>query len=200
MPAELHDRAADCWRPLLALADCVGAHWPALAREAAKELSGVTDDADQPAAVLLLGDVRTVFGAREELSSADLVNALQALDSRPWATWGKDTTGLTSNALARLLNDFGIHPSTLARHKAALLAMLAPVTEFVYLKSGLTVPLPALRLALDLEQRGFRMSLDHARQLQIDPGAGLTDTDRATIARWRLHLGAIVGYVPPEVS
>ncbi|MDQ3349967.1 MAG: DUF3631 domain-containing protein [Acidobacteriota bacterium] len=110
VPAELHDRAADCWRPLLAVADRAGACWPAVAREAAKALSGVTEDADQPVAVLLLSDVQTIFGARDELSSADLVNALRALDSRPWAAWGKDSKGLTSNALARLLKDFKVHP------------------------------------------------------------------------------------------
>lgn len=110
-PVDLHDRAADCWRPLLALADRAGARWPVLAREAAKALSGVTDDADQPATVLLLGDAQTIFAARQEFSSADLVKALLALDSRPWATWGKANTGLTSNALARLLRDFGIHPA-----------------------------------------------------------------------------------------
>src|SRR5207247_1571405 len=60
--------------------------------------------------VLVLADVRTIFGTREELSSADIVNALRALDSRPWATWGKDNMGLTTHALARLLKDFGIHP------------------------------------------------------------------------------------------
>jgi hypothetical protein len=92
------------------VADRAGAGWPALAREAARALSGVTDDADQPATVLLLGDVQTIFAARHELSSADLVKALQALDSRPWATWGKGAHGLTSNALARLLRDFGVHP------------------------------------------------------------------------------------------
>ncbi len=111
VPVELHDRAADCWRPLLALADCAGARWPALARETAKALSGVTEDADQPAAVLLLGDVRAIFGALEGLSSADVVTALKALDSRPWATWGKDNKGLTTNALARLLSPFEIHPT-----------------------------------------------------------------------------------------
>lgn len=110
VPAELHDRAADCWRPLLALADRAGGRWPGLARDAAKALSGVTDDADQPATAILLNDVQSVFGAREELSSADLVKALRALDSRPWATWGKDDKGLTTHALARLLKDFKVHP------------------------------------------------------------------------------------------
>jgi hypothetical protein len=48
----------------------------------------------------------------------------------------------------------------IARHKSELLAALAPVTEFVSLKGGLVVPLPALLLALDLEACGFRMNLD----------------------------------------
>lgn len=110
VPTALHDRAADCWRPLLAVADNAGGEWPARAREAAKALSGIEDETDQPAAVLVLADVRTIFGLKEELPSADIVKALRSLDSRPWATWGKDSKGLTTHALARLLKDFGIHP------------------------------------------------------------------------------------------
>ncbi len=107
----------------------------------------------------------------------------------------------------------------LARHKAALLAMLAPVCELVTLRGGFVLPLPAYELALDLERRHFRQSVNAAGQYQIeaslpDPSAcptcgrescegaddtycrpaGLTDTDRAAILRWRLHLAAIVRY------
>ncbi len=112
MPAALNDRAADCWRPLLALADRAGNQWPTSAREAARALSGATEDADQPVAVLALHDVRSVFDAKavQELSSNDLAAALRTMDSRPWATWGKDSKGLTTHALARLLKDFRIHP------------------------------------------------------------------------------------------
>ena len=112
VPASLHDRAADCWRPLLALADLAGGDWPEKARAAATALSGATDDADQPVTVLLLADVRAVFDARgtQELSSSDLASALHALDSRPWATWGRNSQGLTTHALARLLRDFKVHP------------------------------------------------------------------------------------------
>src|SRR5262249_55495108 len=39
VPRELNDRAADCWRPLLAIADQAGADWPEMAREAAIALS-----------------------------------------------------------------------------------------------------------------------------------------------------------------
>jgi putative DNA primase/helicase len=111
VPTVLHDRAADCWRPLFAIADRVGGHWPAAAREAAKAISGVDDEGEQPAAILLLDDVRTIFGpVTQDVSSADLVKALRALDSRPWATWGKDDKGLTTHGLARLLKAFTIHP------------------------------------------------------------------------------------------
>ena len=88
---------------------------------------------------------------------------------------------------------------TLSRHKVALLALLVPVTEFVTLKDGPTLPLPAVVLALDLERRGFRQWLDAANQYQIE-GGGLTDDDRTAIARWRMHLGAIIGYTAPEIA
>ena len=54
---------------------------------------------------------------------------------------------------------------------------------------------PALLLALDLEGRGFRLSLeDEGNQFQIEPRATLTAEDVAGIRRWQHHLGAIVSY------
>src|SRR5262245_65864349 len=38
-PDVLNDREADCWRPLLAIADRAGGEWPHLARSAAVSLS-----------------------------------------------------------------------------------------------------------------------------------------------------------------
>jgi putative DNA primase/helicase len=113
VPVALHDRAADCWRPLIAIAEAAGGDWPSRARDAAQALSGVTDEADQPLPVLLLADVRTVFDAKgvDAMPSSELVKSLCALDSRPWATLGKDNKGLTTHALARLLTDFRIHPT-----------------------------------------------------------------------------------------
>ncbi len=40
IPETLHDRAADNWRPLLAIADLAGGNWPTLARQVAVRLSG----------------------------------------------------------------------------------------------------------------------------------------------------------------
>lgn len=87
----------------------------------------------------------------------------------------------------------------LARQKPALLTLLKP-TEFVTLKNGPTLPADAIRLAIDLEARGFRMTLDRGQQFTIEPAAHLTDEDRGLIARWRLHLGAIMGYQAPTLG
>jgi hypothetical protein len=45
VPDELNDRAADNWRPLLAIADLAGGDWPHRAREAACVLSGAGHEA-----------------------------------------------------------------------------------------------------------------------------------------------------------
>jgi hypothetical protein len=88
----------------------------------------------------------------------------------------------------------------LALHKPALLALLAPASGLITLKNGPTLPAAAIVLAIDLESRGFRMSVDEAHQFNIEPAAGLTDIDRAGIARWHDHLGAIVDYRAPRIS
>src|SRR5262249_39980063 len=71
---------------------------------------------------LLLADIRNAFadkgttvrdkvGAeRIEITSADLVKALVALDGRPWAEMGKSGKQLTQNRLARMLKPLGIGP------------------------------------------------------------------------------------------
>jgi hypothetical protein len=88
----------------------------------------------------------------------------------------------------------------IVRHKSELLAALAPVTEFVSLKGGLVVPLPALLLALDLEACGFRMNLDADDQFVIAPMKALTEVDRAGIRRWYRYLGALVRYEAPRME
>ena len=63
MPAQLRNRPADNWRPLIAIADAFGAAWAARAREAAIAFAGEHQDED--AAVVLLRDhSRHLRGAR----------------------------------------------------------------------------------------------------------------------------------------
>src|SRR5262249_38175780 len=63
IPSGLINRAADNWRPLLAVADLVGGDWPRRARGAAVSLSGVEVGNDQSDGVQLLGDVRDLYRA-----------------------------------------------------------------------------------------------------------------------------------------
>jgi hypothetical protein len=82
----------------------------------------------------------------------------------------------------------------LTRHKPALLLLLASPRAFVTLRHGPTLPVEAVELAIDLERRGFRMSLDAGKEIQVEPAAALAEADRAAIRHWRLHLGAIIVY------
>lgn len=87
----------------------------------------------------------------------------------------------------------------LTRHKPALLALLAPSRAFVTLRNGPTLPVEVVELAIDLEQRGFALSLDACHQIVIEPKAQLSNLDRSRIRRWRAHLGAVLAYHPEEV-
>ena len=87
--------------------------------------------------------------------------------------------------------------AALVEQKPALLAFLAPV-EFVTLKGGLTIPVPALRLALDLEARGIPLATDADHRFVVPKDERLTAEDLVNIQRWRAHLGAVVDYRAPE--
>lgn len=54
MPAEIQDRDADVWEPLLAVADLAGGDWPGQARDAAKALIEVAKDAEPGLGIVLL--------------------------------------------------------------------------------------------------------------------------------------------------
>jgi putative DNA primase/helicase len=112
-PEALHDRAADNWRPLLAIADLAAEEWHERARAAALALSGGDAVPDGSTGELLLGDISEVFDSRrtDRLSSADLVDALAAREDRPWAEW-RQGKPLSKNGLARLLKPFGIFSSS----------------------------------------------------------------------------------------
>jgi hypothetical protein len=111
VPMALDDRAADNWRPLLALADAAGGLWPARAREVALLLSG--DRGDEPGiGVTLLEDVRALFGTCRVVASETMLEQLNGLPERPWATWTKQGKPMTQRHLATLLRPFGIRPGT----------------------------------------------------------------------------------------
>jgi hypothetical protein len=103
------DRTADNWRPLLAIADIAGSHWPERARAACLLLSGVEEESGEHR-VLLLQDIRDVFerdSARPtRLPTSVLLSALRAIEDHPWRT-------LDAFGLAQLLRGFGVRPRAL---------------------------------------------------------------------------------------
>jgi putative DNA primase/helicase len=110
IPETLHNRPADNWRALLAVADAAGGDWPDRARKAALGLAGNTSDEDK--GVMLLADIRRVFeedeGNPEWLGAETLVERLVALPETPWAEWRRGDKPITSRGVAVMLADFGI--------------------------------------------------------------------------------------------
>jgi putative DNA primase/helicase len=107
----LINRNRDNWRCLFTIADMIGADWPERVREAAAVLTPRESESTGP---MLLGDIAAVFNEKNinRLASADMCEALVAMEGKPWAEWragkGASPKPLTPNQLARLLKPFGI--------------------------------------------------------------------------------------------
>jgi putative DNA primase/helicase len=110
----LHDRAADNWRPLLAIADAAGGEWPMIARKVALTIGDAEVWAESPG-VLLLSDLRDLFRhkATDRLTSKEIVDALTAMEDRPWPEYGRNGKPITTRKLAALLRPFEIIPRTI---------------------------------------------------------------------------------------
>jgi putative DNA primase/helicase len=114
LPGGMVNRAADNWRPLIAIADAAQGEWPDRARRAARSaVASVVDD--QSAGVKLLTDIRTIFAARgvDRLPSAALVESLVTMEGRPWTEFGKSGKPISQNRLARLLDPYQIRPDSI---------------------------------------------------------------------------------------
>jgi putative DNA primase/helicase len=106
-PDALNDRAQDIWEPLLIIARSASGADYELATKAALALSG--DDSAESIGTVLLSDILIIFqheGA-DQLSSAELLEALNAIEDRPWATWARGRP-LHPHGLAKLLRSYGI--------------------------------------------------------------------------------------------
>ncbi len=114
MPEGVHNRAADNWRPLLAIADAVGGQWPERARRAARSAAAARQDNDDSARLMLLVDVQAIFNQRgmDRLPSADIIEALTAMENRPWAEF-RSGKPISPIGLARLLSAYKISPGTI---------------------------------------------------------------------------------------
>jgi hypothetical protein len=116
MPKELHNRRADNWRVLLALADACDRG--DVAREAAISMS--REHQDEDIVVELLADIRQVFDAHvgDRVASVDICAALHDLDDRPWGEWrglrdNRSPRPLSQSDISNLLRPFEIRPKPL---------------------------------------------------------------------------------------
>jgi hypothetical protein len=125
MPEGVEDRAADCWEPLLAVADLAGGEWPTLAREAAMALVAAGRNQTPVSLYLrLLGDTRTVFWKNltavaqsrpKGLPTKRLLEDLYALDDAPWSTLNKGEA-YTPTQLSECLFQYGAESDYLRPH------------------------------------------------------------------------------------
>ena len=110
MPQGIEDRSAECWEPLLAIADVAKDDWPKRAREAAVFLTKGAEDELMTSGVELLAHIRDAFVDEEHLSTTTLLNRLCARDESPWAdVYGK---ALDPRGLAKRLKGYGIKSRT----------------------------------------------------------------------------------------
>jgi hypothetical protein len=112
VPDALHNRAADNWRPLLAVADQVAGGWPKRAREVAQAAVAASDE--QSINIMLLGDIRKAFQAAgaDRLATEEITEFLNELEDRPWAEW-KAGKPLSKASLSRMLRKLDIFSGTI---------------------------------------------------------------------------------------
>jgi putative DNA primase/helicase len=110
VPDKLHDRAADNWRPLLAIADAAGGDWRTRARAAALALSGVEEDDGDEAGAQLLADMRDIFARfGPKVATMTVLAQLNQMETRPWPEF-KHGKPMTDLQLASLLKPFKVKP------------------------------------------------------------------------------------------
>jgi putative DNA primase/helicase len=82
----LFNRAADNWRPLLAIADAAGGDWPTMARSIAEAAECAKQD--QSIKAMLLSDIREIIAEKshtDRIASVELATKLGDMEGRPWA-------------------------------------------------------------------------------------------------------------------
>lgn len=112
MPEGLNDRAADNWRPLLAIADLIGADCSMVARKAAVHLNQRDlDEEGTSAPTLLLSDIYDIFEMEKDnrIATDKLLQYLLDMEERPWADWNRGRA-ITASQIAKHLRPFGISP------------------------------------------------------------------------------------------
>lgn len=114
LPHGVEDRPADVWEPLLAIAEVAEGPWTTLLRAACRVI--VTADRERDAedgslGLKLLSDLRRVFGDRDAITTAAIIDSLCALEEAPWSDlWGRP---IDPRKLARLLKPYEVSSTSI---------------------------------------------------------------------------------------
>ena len=114
-PTGLHDRARDAWEALLAIADVAGGQWAGNTGRAWRACEHVNVDAGDEETgerEKLLADLQQVFreaGDPSALATSIILDALQAMEGRPWSEW-RHGKPLSPRGLSDLLKPFKVKP------------------------------------------------------------------------------------------
>ncbi len=110
LPPDIHDRDADVWEALLAVADAADGEWPDVARVACVALVAESKASTPSLGIQLLVDLLKVFGEVDALSTEQILTKLIALEESPWG----DLRGKPLNArgLSNRLRPYGVSPTT----------------------------------------------------------------------------------------
>ncbi len=108
LPAEITDRNADVWEPLIAIADAAGGAWPERARGSAVAAVAASQGDRGGAGVDLLRDTRTVFGEDDFVTTAVLLDRLYHLEESQWNNYREKP--LDARVLSEMLGDYEIGP------------------------------------------------------------------------------------------
>jgi hypothetical protein len=110
MPDGVDDRAADCWEPLLAIADLFGPEWATRARLAAQEIVASRLAEDDSEGVRLLVAIRAVFTEDySAMHSMELVTRLNDYEEGGYKSWN-GTKGIFPTDVAKILKRYDIRP------------------------------------------------------------------------------------------
>jgi putative DNA primase/helicase len=114
LPDSLNDRSQDNWRPLVAIAECVGGPWPEQARQAAIIISGEKNQPDESNQVMLLSDIKDIFDevGEDRVATEELLKLLNEMEDRPWPEYKKGFV-ITASIVARILKPFNVRPNTI---------------------------------------------------------------------------------------
>lgn len=112
MPDGVEDRNADVWEALIVVADLAGGDWPKRARSAAVAMVAASADRTLSLGILLLTDLRSIFGDDDRLPTETVIEKLIALPESPWRDLprGDYSSGksIDARSLSSRLRNYGI--------------------------------------------------------------------------------------------